>query len=155
MGVPISIRQAYSEIDEFLSLLQEEQIKKIPLKLREFFKKEKDKEYKKQIDSEIPIKDQNLKSETLAIIAMLNLQYWCEDEQEKERLKKVYAQNEKTYQEALQIMFNPDNIFKNCQNVSNDFNDTDAESTAIIELKEKNFLQKVLNKINNLFNRKK
>lgn len=155
MGVPISIRQAYSEIDEFLSLLQEEQIKKIPLKLREFFKKEKDKEYKKQIDSEIPIKDQNLKSETLAIIAMLNLQYWCEDEQEKERLKKVYEQNEKTYQEASQIMFNPDNIFKNCQNVSNDFNDTDAESTAIIELKEKNFLQKVLNKINNLFNRKK
>lgn len=155
MGVPISTRQAYSEIDEFLSLLQEEQIKKIPLKLREFFKKEKDKEYKKQIDSEIPIKDQNLKSETLAIIAMLNLQYWCEDEQEKERLKKVYAQNEKTYQEASQIMFNPDNIFKNCQNVSNDFNDTDAESTAIIELKEKNFLQKVLNKINNLFNRKK
>ena len=155
MGVPISIRQAYSEIDEFLSLLQEEQIKKIPLKLREFFKKEKDKEYKKQIDSEIPIKDQNLRSETLAIIAMLNLQYWCEDEQEKERLKKVYEQNEKTYQEASQIMFNPDNIFKNCQNVSNDFNDTDAESTAIIELKEKNFLQKVLNKINNLFNRKK
>lgn len=155
MGVPISTRQAYSEIDEFLSLLQEEQIKKIPLKLREFFKKEKDKEYKKQIDSEIPIKDQNLKSETLAIIAMLNLQYWCEDEQEKERLKKVYEQNEKTYQEASQIMFNPDNIFKNCQNVSNDFNDTDAESTAIIELKEKNFLQKVLNKINNLFNRKK
>lgn len=82
------------------------------MKLREFFKEEKDKEYKKQIDSEIPIKDQNLKSETLAIIAMLNLQYWCEDEQEKERLKKVYAQNEKIYQEALQIKFNPDNIFK-------------------------------------------
>ena len=81
--------------------------------VRMSFKEEKDKEYKKQIDSEIPIKDQNLKSETLAIIAMLNLQYWCEDEQEKERLKKVYAQNEKIYQEALQIKFNPDNIFKN------------------------------------------
>ena len=89
MGVSINTRQAYSEIDEFLSLLTEEQINKIPLKLREFFKEEKDKEYKKQIDSEIPIKDQNLKSETLAIIAMLNLQYWCEDEQEKEILNKV------------------------------------------------------------------
>ena len=91
MGVSINTSQAYSEIDEFLSLLTKEQINKIPLKLREFFKEEKDKEYKKQIDSEIPIKDQNLKSETLAIIAMLNLQYWCEDEQEKERLKKVYG----------------------------------------------------------------
>ena len=106
--------------------------------------KEKDKEYKKQIDSEIPIKDQNLKSETLAIIAMLNLQYWCEDEQEKERLKKVYAQNEKTYQEDLQIKFNPDNIFKNRQNISSDFNNTDTKTTAMIEFKEKNFLQKIL-----------
>lgn len=155
MGVSINTRQAYSEIDEFLSLLTEEQIKKIPLKLREFFKEEKDKEYKKQIDSEIPIKDQNLKSETLAIIAMLNLQYWCEDEQEKERLKKIYAQNEKIYQEVLQIKFNPDNIFKNRQNISSDFNNTDTESTAMIEFKEKNFLQKIFDKIKNLFNRKK
>jgi hypothetical protein len=155
MGVSINTRQAYSEIDEFLSLLTEEQINKIPLKLREFFKEEKDKEYKKQIDSEIPIKDQNLKSETLAIIAMLNLQYWCEDEQEKERLKKVYAQNEKTYQEDLQIKFNPDNIFKNRQNISSDFNNTDTKTTAMIEFKEKNFLQKILDKIKKLFNRKK
>lgn len=155
MGVSINTRQAYSEIDEFLSLLTEEQINKIPLKLREFFKEEKDKEYKKQIDSEIPIKDQNLKSETLAIIAMLNLQYWCEDEQEKERLKKVYAQNEKTYQEDLQIKFNPDNIFKNRQNISSDFNNTDKKTTAMIEFKEKNFLQKILDKIKKLFNRKK
>ena len=155
MGVSINTSQAYSEIDEFLSLLTKEQINKIPLKLREFFKEEKDKEYKKQIDSEIPIKDQNLKSETLAIIAMLNLQYWCEDEQEKERLKKVYAQNEKIYQEALQIKFNPDNIFKNRQNISSDFNNTDTESTAMIEFKEKNLLQKIFDKIKKLFNRKK
>lgn len=96
MGVSKHTREAYSEIDEFLSLLTEEQIKKIPLKLREFFEEEKDKEYNKKIDSEIPIKDQNLKSETLAIIAMLNLQYWCEDEQEKERLKK-YMHKMKKY----------------------------------------------------------
>ena len=147
MGVSKHTREAYSEIDEFLSLLTEEQIKKIPLKLREFFEEEKDKEYNKKIDSEIPIKDQNLKSETLAIIAMLNLQYWCEDEQEKERLKKVYAQNEKIYQEALQIKFNPDNIFKNSQNISSDFNNTDTKSTALIEFKEKNFYKQYFIKL--------
>ena len=86
---------------------------------------------------------------------MLNLQYWCEDEQEKERLKKVYAQNEKIYQEALQIKFNPDNIFKNRQNISSDFNNTDTEFTTMIEFKEKNFLQKIFDKIKNLFNKKK
>ena len=154
MGVSINTRQAYSEIDEFLSLLTEEQINKIPLKLREFFKEEKDKKIQRR-HRWLPIKDQNLKSETLAIIAMLNLQYWCEDEQEKERLKKVYAQNEKTYQEDLQIKFNPDNIFKNRQNISSDFNNTDTKTTAMIEFKEKNFLQKILDKIKKLFNRKK
>lgn len=154
MGVSMNTRQAYSEIDEFLSLLTKEQINKIPLKLRDFFKEEKDKEYKKQIYSEIPIKDQNLKRETLAIIAMLNLQYWCEDEKEKERLRKIYAQNEKIYQETLQIEFNPDNIFKNRQDISRNFNNTDTGSTAIIEFKEKNFFKKILDKIKKIFNRK-
>lgn len=119
MGISKNTRQAYSEIDEFLSLLTEEQIKKIPLKLRDFFKKEKDQEYKKGINPNIPIKDQSLKSETLAIIAMLNLQYWCEDEQEKERLKNVYAQNEKIYQEQLREVYNINEIFKKEKKLKN------------------------------------
>ena len=61
----------------------------------------------------------------------------------------------KNYQEALQITFNPDNIFKNRQNISSDFNNTDTEFTAMIEFKEKNFLQKIFDKIKNLFNKKK
>ena len=80
MSVSIKTRQAYSEIDEFLGLLSEEQRNEIPKKLREFFKEEKDTEYIKNIDRNIPIKEQNLKEETLAIIALLNLQYWCKDE---------------------------------------------------------------------------
>ena len=112
MNISINTRQAYSEIDEFLGLLSIEQRNKVPQKLRELFKRERDKEYIKRIDSTIPIKEQNLKEETLAIIALLNLQYWCEDEEEKERLQKVYSNNEKLYQEMLQEKFNSDNIFK-------------------------------------------
>ena len=112
MGVSINTRKAYSEIDEFLGLLSEEQRNKIPKKLREFFKEEKDQEYKKGINPNIAIKNQDLKEETLGIIALLNLQYWCEDENEKQRLKEVYAKNEQVYQEMLQVAFNPDDIFK-------------------------------------------
>ena len=43
MGISATTRQAYTEIDNFIELLE-------------------------------------LKKETLALIAMLNLQYWCEDE---------------------------------------------------------------------------
>ena len=112
MSVSIKTRQAYSEIDEFLGLLTEEQRNEIPKKLREFFKEEKDKEYVKNIDTSIPIKDQNLKEVTLAIIALLNLQYWCKDETEKKRLQTIYAQNEKEYQDMLYEKYNPNNIFK-------------------------------------------
>jgi len=112
MSISIKTRQAYSEIDEFLELLTDEQKNKIPLKLRELFKEEKDKDYIKVIDPKIPIKEQNLREETLALIALLNLQYWCEDEAKKEKLKQIYAENERVYNETLREKYNPDNLFK-------------------------------------------
>lgn len=89
MGVSINTRQAYSEIDEFLGLLSIEQRNEIPQKLRELFAQEKDKNYKKEINLTIPIKEQNLKEETLGIIALLNLEYWCKDEYEKQQMQCV------------------------------------------------------------------
>jgi len=108
-----STREAYSEIDTFLELLSEDEKNKIPKDLRNIFKEQKDSSYKKNIDRNVPIKEQNLKRETLAIIAMLNLQYWCEDEEEKKRLKNIYSENEARYQKKLREKYNPDNIFNN------------------------------------------
>ena len=145
MGVSINTRKAYSEIDEFLGLLSEEQRNKIPKKLREFFKEEKDQEYKKGINPNIAIKNQDLKEETLGIIALLNLQYWCEDENEKQRLKEVYAKNEQVYQEMLQVAFNPDDIFK--KKTSNAEKELEqAENTKIVEYKEP-MIKKIFNRI--------
>ena len=145
MVVSINTRKAYSEIDEFLGLLSEEQRNKIPKKLREFFKEEKDQEYKKGINPNIAIKNQDLKEETLGIIALLNLQYWCEDENEKQRLKEVYAKNEKVYQEMLQVAFNPDDVFK--KRTSNAEKELEqAENTQIVEYKEP-IIKRIFNKI--------
>ncbi len=65
----------------------------------------------KVIEPNKPIKEQNLLEETLAIIALLNLKYWCDDDYEKQRLKKIYARNEKIYQEVFQVEFDSDKIF--------------------------------------------
>ncbi|MCR5146293.1 MAG: hypothetical protein K6B70_02970, partial [Clostridia bacterium] len=134
MEVDIQTRQVYSEIDEFLSLLDEKTRNEIPTKLRELFKREKDENYKKGINTNIPIKEQNLKKETLALIALLNLQYWCKDETEKERLKQVYASNENRYQEELREKYNPDNIFKS--NNRSTQNDIGEQSKDLVEYKE-------------------
>lgn len=147
MGVSINTRKAYSEIDEFLGLLNDEQRNKIPQKLREFFREEKDENYIKGINPTEPIKNQNLKEETLGIIALLNLQYWCEDENEKQRLKEVYAKNEKVYQEMLQVAFNPDDIFKKkTQPIENE----QVENTQMVVYKE-SFIQKIIGKIKKIF----
>lgn len=148
MGVSIKTRQAYSEIDEFLELLSEEQRNEIPKKLRDFFKKEKHTEYVKNIDKDIPIKDQNLKEETLAIIALLNLQYWCKDEKEKKRLKSVYAQNEKKYQDMLYEKYNPNDIFKKKDETVTENNIRQEENMQIVEYKESIF-KRIINKILN------
>ena len=100
----VNTRQAYTELDNFIELLDEHYRNKVPEKLREFFKKEKDNNYIKVIDPNIPIKEQNLKEETLALIAVLNLQYWCEDEDEKRRLKKIYYDNEIKHHGSLTLL---------------------------------------------------
>lgn len=146
MNVSIKTRQAYSEIDEFLGLLSEEQRNEIPKKLREFFKEEKDKEYVKNIDANIPIKEQNLKEETLAIIALLNLQYWCKDKEEKKRLQAIYAQNEKEYQDMLYEKYNPNDIFKKNEETVIENNIRQEENMQMIEYKEPVF-KKIINGI--------
>lgn len=147
MAISKTTRQAYTEIDNFIELLDEYNKNKIPKKLREYFKKEKDNEYVKNINPNQPIKEQNLKEETLALIAMLNLQYWCEDENEKQRLRKIYAENENKYQAELREKYNPDNIFKNKQKVVKD----NIEETAMVKYKEETIFKKIKKFIINFF----
>ena len=71
MSISTKTRQAYSEIDEFISLLTIEEQNEIPKKLREFFKEQKDSKYVKNINPNVPIKKQNLLEETLALLLCL------------------------------------------------------------------------------------
>ena len=147
MYISENTRQTYTEIDNFIELLDEYNKNKIPIKLRELFKIEKDKHYIKNINPNKPIDEQNLKEETLALIAMLNLQYWCEDEKEKARLKQVYLNNEKKYQEGLIEKYNSDDIFKKKK-------ENKLEETAITVVQEEKYYQKIFNIIRRLFKRK-
>ena len=143
----VSTRQAYTEIDNFIELLDEYNRNKVPKKLREFFKREKDNTYTKTINPNTPIKEQNLKEETLALIAMLNLQYWCEDEEEKQRLKKIYSDNEIKHQQKLREMYNLEDVFKTKQKQEQIENEISSEETqenvAMIEYRKETFIDKI------------
>lgn len=146
--ISVDTRQAYTEIDNFIELLDDYNKNKVPKKLREFFKEEKDNNYTKVIDVNISIKEQNLKEETLALIALLNLQYWCEDEEEKKRLKTIYAKNQKEYEDRLYEKYNPNDIFNKREKIVTENIIKQEENMQMIEYKEPVF-KRIINKILN------
>lgn len=137
---------AYAEIDEILNLLEDDYRERVPKKVRDFFKEEKIKDYHPEIDIEKPLIEQNLKRETMVLLAILNLNYWCENEEEKQRFLNELDKNEEEKKE-LEEKYNPDNLFKKKQDESTENN------LQIVEYKKSNFIQILLTKIKKILKR--
>lgn len=105
-------RKIFSEIDAFLNVLEEKERNKVPKKLREMYKREKLEGYNPQYDLRRPIQEQNMKRETIAMIGLLHLNYWCENEEEKNKLREIFRKNEQKYQEELREKYNTNDLFK-------------------------------------------
>lgn len=149
-----NLLKAYAEVDEVLSLMENIYVEKIPIKMRELFKNERLDGYEPKINTKIPLDEQNLQRKTLAILAMLNLNYWCEDKNEKKELLALYAENDKKREEELREKYNPDNLFKKKEQIIEN-NEIKQESMQLIEYQEQNIFKKILNKIMNLFKKNK
>lgn len=143
-----STMEAYAEVDTILNFMDKEYISEIPEKLRNMFREKKAKDYIKNIVPSKPLEEQELKDETLSILAVLNYNYWCKDESEKEKLLKLYADNEKKYQEILQQKFNQDEIFK--KNKEENQTKDAINQMQMIEYKE-TFIKRLINKIKSFF----
>ena len=151
MYISANTRKAYAEVDNFIELLDSYHKDKIPKKLREFFKKEKDEKYVNNIYRNIPIKEQNLLPETLSLIAFLNLQYWCEDEEEKERLRRIYENNEKIALEEMRTRYDIKNIFE--ERRRKDIKNENKDEVLMVEYKN-SLIQRIINKMKNFFSHK-
>lgn len=142
------IRKAYSEVYEILQLLDDEFIDKVPKKFMEFIEKEKDNDYIPNIKPNVSLEEQELLEDTINILAMLKLDYWCENEAEKQELLDILNKNEIEYQQELREKYNPDNLFKN-KNKSYDEN-VKEEKSLVIKAK-KNFIIMLFEKIKMMF----
>lgn len=143
-----SVSRAYAEVDKILSYMDKKNVEKIPFKLRNMIKEEKENGYEPNINPNISLATQNLQRKTLAMLAMFNINYWCENEEEKQQLLQQYAKNEKLKEAEIREKYNPNEIFKNKKDdklVSN------INNIKLIEYKEKNFIQKIIEKIQKLF----
>lgn len=138
---------AYAEVDAILDLLEDEYVNKIPAQVREFFKKEKNKEYRTNINAEIGLDKQDLKDETISILTLLQINYLCDSEEEKQEILNELYENDRL-KEELREKYNPDNIFKNRNNKLEK-----EENATMVEYKEPSFIRRILDRIKILFKR--
>lgn len=139
---------AYSEVYEILNLLEDEYKNRVPEKVIEFFERERDEKYNPIIEIDVPLDKQNLKRETMVLLAILNMNYWCDNEDEKQEMLNSFNENEaskKLKEKELAEKYNPDNLFK-----KNEIHEV-IEEVAMVEYKEPNFIQKIISKIKSLF----
>ena len=147
-----NLLKAYAEVDKILSFMEVKYVEKIPKKMRKMFKNEKLQDYEPNIDKNIPLEEQQLERKTFAILAMLNLNYWCENQEEKQELLRAYSDNDKKHREELEEKYNSDIFLKN-KNKEQDVEKEKDKIVSVVEFKEKNFIKKLLDKIKMLFRR--
>ena len=78
------LNKAYSEVCYILKFLGNKYINKLPKKLLSLFEDNKNPKYIPNIKPNIPLEEQELLPDTINILAMLKLDYWCKNENEKE-----------------------------------------------------------------------
>ena len=146
--------KAYSEVYEIVNMIEKEYLDRIPKKVLLFFDEARDKEYKPIIDANKPLNEQNLQRDTMIFLAILDLNYWCDSEDEKKELLEMFNKNTELKikeQKELEEKYNQDNLFKKRQLVSEFENN---ETLSMIKYKESNIIKKILTKIRNMFKRK-
>ena len=140
---------AYKEVYTILERMDEKYRNKIPSKLKKLLIENMDKNYSPKINAKIPLREQKLNPRTFTILAMLNLNYWCEDENKKKELISLYTANSKLKQERLREKYDHNKIFAN--RISSE---KKTENFTAIAIKEETFIQKILNKVKSIFYRK-
>lgn len=144
-------QEIYTEVYSILNLLGENYIKKLPVSLFKMIQKEKKQDYHPQHSQEINLKHQKIRRESLAMIALFHLNYWCDSEEEKNKLTLLFKTNEEKYQAEIREKYNPDDLFKN--RLVKIEETVSTNQVFMVECKESIF-KNILNKIRNFFHRK-
>ena len=145
---------AYAEVYEILNILEEEYVEKIPKKIVDFFEKERIKEYKPDIKANVPLIDQNLKRETFVLLAILNLNYWCNSQEEKREFLNKLNENEKAMRTLIEKN-NSDNMFEGRgNNDSNNVQVVDISNYLPIKYENQSLFKNIVDNIRGFFKKK-
>ena len=145
----VATQEMYSEVYSILNLLGNSYIAKLPKSLFKMIEEEKSSTYNPQYREDQSLNEQNIKRESLSMIALFHLNYWCNSDEEKEQLKQLLKNNEEKHQAEIREKNNPDNLFKNNKQETIQEANVNSNNLAIVEYKE-SILKKFINKIKSL-----
>ena len=146
--VSVAYSEAAVEVLEILKHTREEDVKKIPKKFIEFLEKNKSKTYIPTLDYTKTISEMKLKSKTQALLGVIYLKYWA-NEEERLAFEKRVKENEIKYQEKLRQKYNIDNLFNNKKTAV--YPENIKEETQLQVLQKETLLQRIINKIKSIF----
>ena len=144
----------YAEVDTILNTIDKEYKNKLPKKLLSLISKYKKDSYIVNYDINKPLHEQNISKEAISMIALIHLNYWCKDENEKKELFKILQENEIKNEAKKRAKYSPDSVFKN-KIISGDTT-VQQEVSQNVELTvyKENIFEKFIKFFKNLFNKK-
>ena len=141
---------AYAEAYAILCIMEKAYLDKVPKKLKQAIYDEMDKDYEPKINFNIPLSKQKLNERTYNILGMIQLNYWCDNEEQKRELITRFSENDKRKEKEIREKYNPDDLFKNRNNKIQEDINTEENITAMVEYKE-NVFKRIINKIKGFF----
>ena len=157
----ITTKEMYSEVYGILKALGEKYINKLPKTVLKVITESKEENYNPEYSMSIPLKEQDINRKSLAMIALLHYNYWCETEEDRAKLKNILETNEEKHQKEMQEKYSNDKIFNKAitkieeETISEKvdrFVEVSNQSTANIVEYKQSFFNKVIDKIKQWFN---
>lgn len=133
--------------------LEDNDYNRIPKDVIAFYEKNKDINYQYEVDASLPLEEQEISEKANAIIITIFRDYFA-TEMQKEKLENILINNDKIIEEQKRQKYNPDNLFKN-NTIQKEEVTEEQESTQMIEYKEENILNKIINKLKSIFSKLK
>lgn len=157
----ITTKEMYSEVYGILKALGDKYIDKLPKTVLKVITECKEENYNPEYSMSIPLKEQDINRKSLAMIALLHYNYWCETEEDRTKFKNMLETNEEKHQKEMKEKYSNDKIFnKSITKIEEEtisekvdkFVEVSNQSTANIVEYKQSFFNKVIDKIKQWFN---
>lgn len=157
----ITTKEMYSEVYGVIKALGKEYIKKLPKTVLKVIIENREENYNPKYNMAISLKEQDVNRKTLAMIALLHYNYWCDTEEDRQKLKTILENNEEKRQREMREKYSNDKIFNN-RNIKKE--EKEEENIDQIEVKnevlldsniveyKQSFFSKIVDKIKKWFN---